>query len=172
MGVYVFCFSWLGMLIRCCVAALDFNFNVNRGTKVSSDGHQMYKMKACFMLVRVWTNITVFFFLDWQNRAKNGYCASEGEEGLYFSEEYFGALCWQSGETKNTQSYCAFVKVDFIHISLSVLTVSNWWGFRQEEKAYICQGKVSDLCEAFIVDIKDLFAGGPCRELYFEDEEV
>ena len=43
------CFSWLGMLIRCCVAALDFNFNVNRRTKVSADGHQMYKMK-----VHVW----------------------------------------------------------------------------------------------------------------------
>lgn len=38
-------YSWLGMLLRSCVAALDFNFNVNRGTKVSTDGNQMYKMK-------------------------------------------------------------------------------------------------------------------------------
>ena len=56
-------FSWLGMLIRCCVAALDFNFNVNRGTKVSADGHQMYKMKACFFLARVCKNMSVIFRL-------------------------------------------------------------------------------------------------------------
>ena len=42
----LFFYSWLGMLLRSCVAALDFNFNVNRGTKVSTDGNQMYKMKV------------------------------------------------------------------------------------------------------------------------------
>ena len=34
------------MLIRNTVAALDFNSNVNRKTKVSADGQLMYKLKV------------------------------------------------------------------------------------------------------------------------------
>ena len=36
------------MLIRSALAALDFNFNVQRKSKVSADGKPMYKMKVCY----------------------------------------------------------------------------------------------------------------------------
>ena len=39
--LYKFYSSWMGMLIRSAMAALDFNFNVIRKTKVSADGKQM-----------------------------------------------------------------------------------------------------------------------------------
>ena len=38
------------MLIRSALAALDFNFNVQRKSKVSADGKPMYKMKVCYNL--------------------------------------------------------------------------------------------------------------------------
>ena len=41
-------FSWLGMLIRSSLAALDFNFNVDRKIKKSADGKPMYKMKVSY----------------------------------------------------------------------------------------------------------------------------
>ena len=37
---------WEGMLIRSTLAALDFNKNVNRGSKLDADGNVMYKMKV------------------------------------------------------------------------------------------------------------------------------
>ena len=49
------------MLIRSCVAALDFNFNVNRGTKVSADGNRMYKMKV-FYFFRIHYQYHLIFF--------------------------------------------------------------------------------------------------------------
>ena len=39
-------FSWLGMLVRSAVAAMDFNFNVNRKSKISTAGKPMYKIKV------------------------------------------------------------------------------------------------------------------------------
>ena len=45
-------FSWLGMLVRSAVAAMDFNFNVNRKSKISTDGKPMYKIKV-FLIVHI-----------------------------------------------------------------------------------------------------------------------
>ena len=39
-------FSWKGMLIRSTLAALDFNFNVNRKDKLSSSGQPLFKIKV------------------------------------------------------------------------------------------------------------------------------
>ena len=41
--------SWLGMLIRSSLAALDFNANIQRKTKTSDDGQPLYKMKVSFV---------------------------------------------------------------------------------------------------------------------------
>ena len=51
------------MLIRSCVAALDFNYNVNRGTKVSADGNLMYKMKV-FFFFRIFPQHNLFFGVE------------------------------------------------------------------------------------------------------------
>ena len=44
------CNSWKGMLVRSCLAALDFNFNVTREEKKDSDGNPMYKQKVSMIL--------------------------------------------------------------------------------------------------------------------------
>ena len=38
------------MLVRSALAALDFNFNINRKVKKSADGQPMYKMKVSAIL--------------------------------------------------------------------------------------------------------------------------
>ena len=38
--------SWLGMLVRCALAALDFNFNIGREQKIGPDGNPMFKMRV------------------------------------------------------------------------------------------------------------------------------
>ena len=45
-------FSWLGQLMYSIVAALDWNYNVNRAGKVSKDGKQLYKSKV-LILIRI-----------------------------------------------------------------------------------------------------------------------
>ena len=39
-------FSWLGMLVRACVAALNWNYNVDRQQKVSLTGGLQYRKKV------------------------------------------------------------------------------------------------------------------------------
>ena len=39
-------FSWIGMLIRSALAAIDFNSNIQRKTKMTADGRPRYKMKV------------------------------------------------------------------------------------------------------------------------------
>ena len=39
-------FSWLGMLVRSAIAAIDFNANLNRKPKMTADGSRRYKMKV------------------------------------------------------------------------------------------------------------------------------
>jgi len=48
-------YSWLGMLIRTCLAVLDFNNNINRKAKTTEDGRTRYKMKVD----RTGTKVTV-----------------------------------------------------------------------------------------------------------------
>merc|ERR1719186_946722 len=48
-------YSWLGMLIRSALAAIDFNANIHRKSKMSADGKPMYKMKVD----RTGTKVTV-----------------------------------------------------------------------------------------------------------------
>ena len=48
--LYIFIYSWLGMLIRSALAAIDFNSNIQRKTKMSDDGKPLYKMKVKFVL--------------------------------------------------------------------------------------------------------------------------
>ena len=38
------------MLIRSALAAIDFNSNIQRKTKMSDDGKPLYKMKVKFVL--------------------------------------------------------------------------------------------------------------------------
>ena len=40
---------WTGMLIRSAVAAMDFNENVDRKSKVDADGNTRYKMKVWYL---------------------------------------------------------------------------------------------------------------------------
>ena len=63
------------MLIRSAVAALDFNFNVNRKTKVSADGQPRYKIKVKLNLV---THRLCFGLLNQilQNDNKSNYAKS------------------------------------------------------------------------------------------------
>ena len=63
------------MLIRSAVAALDFNFNVNRKTKVSADGQPRYKIKVKLNLV---TRRLCFGLLNQilQNDNKSNYAKS------------------------------------------------------------------------------------------------
>ena len=47
------------MLIRSCLAVLDFNHNVHRESKTTSDGHIRHKMKvirAFFKILLFWLN--------------------------------------------------------------------------------------------------------------------
>ena len=43
--------SWLGMLIRAAVAAIDFNANINRGVKKDAQGQVMFKTKVRIYLI-------------------------------------------------------------------------------------------------------------------------
>ena len=58
-------FSWLGMLVRACVAALDWNYNVDRQQKVSLTGGLQYRKKvrkARDNQNKLWENLTKYFF--------------------------------------------------------------------------------------------------------------
>ena len=39
-------FGWLGMLIRSCLAAIDFNESVNRPQKTSTEGKELFREKV------------------------------------------------------------------------------------------------------------------------------
>ena len=39
-------FSWLGMLVRSAIAAINLNANLNRKPKMTADGRRRYKMKV------------------------------------------------------------------------------------------------------------------------------
>jgi len=39
-----FSYSWLGMVMRMCLAALDWNSNVNRAQKLSQVGQPVYRV--------------------------------------------------------------------------------------------------------------------------------
>jgi hypothetical protein len=43
--LYIDC-SWLGMLMLSIVAALDWNYHINRPGKLGKDGKQLYKSKV------------------------------------------------------------------------------------------------------------------------------
>ena len=51
-----FCYSWLGMLMRSILAALDWNFNVRRKYKLSKSGEPLYKSKVNVLRL---TNISI-----------------------------------------------------------------------------------------------------------------
>ena len=43
---YEFIFRWLGMLMRSCLAAIDFNENIHRPQKTSASGEGLFKEKV------------------------------------------------------------------------------------------------------------------------------
>ena len=109
------------MLIRSCLAVLDFNHNVHRESKTTSDGHIRHKMKvirAFFKILLFWLNylnalfkqpiptITqlqlVYLLSENKMWPESDYCWTKEGERLFFSIRDIKSLHRVLGEWTST----------------------------------------------------------------------
>ena len=72
--------SWLSMIIRACLCALDWNYNVKRPHKLDEFGKAMYREKVVIEPYKR-ANFLTLFYTGGQDRELEDSCASSGGQG-------------------------------------------------------------------------------------------